>query len=527
LRKIPWIDTLACLSLGNLSFLQVWNGLLFYNREQSFFLHRLPFVTQYLAASLGVILLGAVFFALLKCARWIRRRWGSLFVTPLLFLMILLPANVARNVISDNYADLRVRLIAALGLKGIIFIFAIGLFGFVYLLAHIGGRAARIALVILAQLSILFPLEIGESIRRLKNARPADYADGPLAAMQPVASPRPRVVWIIFDELDYRLLFPDRPSSVLMPEFDKLREQSLNATDAMSPARDTSVSVPSLLTGRQFVATKGYGPATLYARQSAPSEMQPIDLNSTIFSDVRQRGGNVAVVGWYLPYCRMFSASLSACSWYDNGNVLNITGDGVDQNLLYQTRGLFETSLFSPFGQTLTLKHAIRMVQNFRRDALLVAANPAFDLVFLHYPVPHAPHPYDRFNGTFSRTNAGFEGYSDSLALTDILLGELRAEMTRAHLWDDATILATSDHPYRESTHFDGKADPRVPFLLKFPNQNNSVAYDRPLHTIATRDLLNSIFRSEVSSPEAAIEWFSCGAAPCAASGPIRPAAHP
>jgi hypothetical protein len=509
LRKTPWIDILACLSLGNLSFLQLWNALLFYDQEQSFFLHRLPLPAQYLSASIGVILLGAVYLGFLKWARWIHLHRGRWLITPVLLLMILLPANVARNAVSDKYANLRVSLIAALGLKGIVLIFVIGLLGFVYLLAQIRGRAARIMLLILAQFSIMFPIEIGESLRRIKEERSTDYADRPLAKIQGVTPARRRVVWIIFDELDYRLLFLDRPSSVLMPEFDRLRAQALTATEAFSPARDTGVSIPSMLVGRQLVATRGSGPFTLYVEDRSASGMEPIDVNSTIFSDVRRRGGNVAVVGWYLPYCRIFSGSLSACTWYDNGNLLNITGDGVVQNLVNQTRSLFETSLFSPFGQSLTVKHAVRMVQDFRRDALRAVANPAFDLVFLHYPVPHAPHPYDRFKGTFTRSNTGFEGYADSLALADILLGEVRAEMIRAQCWDDSIMLVTSDHPYRESSHLDGKADPRVPFLLKFPSQNASVVYDRPLHTFVIRELLNSIFRGEVLSAGDAVEWFA------------------
>jgi len=508
LRKIPWLDIFACISLANLSFLQVWNGLLFYDQEQSFYLHRLPPATQYLSASLGVILLGAVFFGLLRFARWIRRRWGSLLVALLLFPMILLPASVAGTAVSNHYADLRVHLIAALGLKGIVLICALGLLGFVYLLTQIGSRAAGIVLLIVAQLAVLFPLEIGESIRRLKDARPAAYADRPLAGIRSVPPERPRVVWIIFDELDYRLLFPDRPSTVAMPEFDRFRAEALNATDAISPARDTSISIPSLLTGKQFVTTKGSGPVTLYAERSGVSTIETLDVNSTIFSDVRKRGGNVAVAGWYLPYCRMFAGSLSACSWYDNGNLLNITGEGLAQNTVSQARSLFETSLFSPFGQSLTLKHTIRMVRDFRQAALSAVANPAFDLVFLHYPVPHAPHSYDRVNRTFTRGNSGFEGYSDSLALADLLLGEVRAEMTRLRLWDNATILVTSDHPYRESRHLDGKSDPSVPFLLKFAGQNTQVVYTRPLHTLVTRELLGSIFRGEVSSPKKATEWF-------------------
>jgi len=455
-----------------------------------------------------VILLGVVYLGLLKLARRLRRYWRGWLAVPALFLMILLPANVIRDIISANYPGMRARLIAALGLRGIILIFALGLIGFAVLLVQIRGRAAGFVLLILAQFSALFPIEIVESIRRFKEARPVDYMDRSLAGIRNV-TPARRVVWIIFDELDYRLLFVDRPASLLMPEFDRFRAQALDATEAVSPALDTSISVPSLLTGRRFVRTTGDGPATLHAGEIGISTMEPLDASSTVFSDVRQRGGNAAVVGWFLPYCRMFSASLAACSWYDNGTVLNITGEGLAENVVNQTRGLFETSLYSPFGQSLTLKHAIRMVQDFRRDALRAVASPSFDLVFLHYPVPHAPHPYDRFQGTFTKNNAGFEGYVDSLALADILLGEIRAEMNRLGRWDDATILVTSDHPYRESKHLDGKADPRVPFLMKFPSQETSVLYGPPMYTLVTRQLLDAVFRGEVSSPAEAVEWLS------------------
>jgi arylsulfatase A-like enzyme len=274
-----------------------------------------------------------------------------------------------------------------------------------------------------------------------------------------------------------------------MPEFDRLRAQALTATNAFSPAQDTSVSVPSLLTGTQF-HTSLYG----------------VDARSTIFSDVRGRGGNAAVAGWYLPYCRVFAQDLSACSWYDNGNILNITGEGLGENVGNQLRSLFETSLFSPFGQSLTLKHAVRMVTDIRRDAVKIAADPSFDLVFLHFPVPHAPHPYDRGKGTFTRANSGFEGYADSLALADVLLGEVRSAMGEG--WDSATVLVTSDHPYRQSRLFDGKDDPRVPFLLKLPGQNNSLVYEHPLHTLVTRTLLNAILRGEVATAGEAAGWF-------------------
>jgi hypothetical protein len=42
-------------------------------------------------------------------------------------------------------------------------------------------------------------------------------------------------VWIVFDELDYELSLDLRPRSVEMPEFDRLRGESLSGSDAHSP----------------------------------------------------------------------------------------------------------------------------------------------------------------------------------------------------------------------------------------------------------------------------------------------------
>ena len=58
---------------------------------------------------------------------------------------------------------------------------------------------------------------------------------------------RPRIVWLIFDELDQTLTFAHRPASVRMPEFDRFRQKSFYATDAESPAPWTIRSIPSRL----------------------------------------------------------------------------------------------------------------------------------------------------------------------------------------------------------------------------------------------------------------------------------------
>ena len=76
------------------------------------------------------------------------------------------------------------------------------------------------------------------------------------------------------------------------------------------------------------------------------------------------------------------------------------------------------------------------MIQAMREEAQRYAADPSLQLVFLHLPTPHPPHFYDRHSRTFTGRSPGAAGsYPDSLALADLILGEIREAMTRAGLW--------------------------------------------------------------------------------------------
>ena len=61
---------------------------------------------------------------------------------------------------------------------------------------------------------------------------------------------QPRVLWLIFDELSEEVAFASRPKNFSLPNFDRLRAESLLATNAFPPAAHTTQSIPALLTGR-------------------------------------------------------------------------------------------------------------------------------------------------------------------------------------------------------------------------------------------------------------------------------------
>lgn len=149
------------------------------------------------------------------------------------------------------------------------------------------------------------------------------------------------------------------------------------------------------------------------------------------------------------------------------------------------------------------------MLDHLRREASQAAANPSLGLVFLHYPVPHAPHTYDRVQRAFTKKNAAFEGYLDSLVLADLILGEIRESMAAAGVWDATTLLVSADHPYRASRRLDGKADPRVPFLMKLSGQTAPVEYSEPLPTLVSKPLLESVLRGEVKTPAETLTWLA------------------
>jgi hypothetical protein len=61
---------------------------------------------------------------------------------------------------------------------------------------------------------------------------------------------KPRLVWILFDELAYKPVFEARDPSLQLPNFDRLRSESTLYTDMTPIAYRTTRAVPSLLLGR-------------------------------------------------------------------------------------------------------------------------------------------------------------------------------------------------------------------------------------------------------------------------------------
>jgi hypothetical protein len=323
-----------------------------------------------------------------------------------------------------------------------------------------------------------------------------------------------------------------------MPEFDRLKAESLMATAATSPAYDTIESIPSLLTGRPVLEAEPAGKREL-TLQFADETSGKFSETPNIFSEAQRIGGNGAVVGWYHSYCRVIGKSLSACRWEGetfskNGSVFALMLRHMGELIAYArnaiqlrpkppSEGFSRSSNFEFFEMNVDVD-AVAKAHSQRLAAVeAVVTNPNVDLAFIHLPFPHAPALFDRKTSQFVPE---LRGYTDNLALTDHVLGQIRNAMEQSGQWDRSTIVVSSDHPWRinkwklaaRSNKFyisdNDRAltgeieDHRIPFFLKMPDQRETITYTRPFNTIVTHDLVLAVLKGEIFTAEDAKNWL-------------------
>ena len=163
--------------------------------------------------------------------------------------------------------------------------------------------AAGVALIFFP----LFLFTLFQSITTLSKL--ASVPNAPPAAK--TAQPAPRVVWIIFDEMDFSLSFAKRPSTLVLPEFDRLRDRSLYSSNAYPPADYTLVSMPALISGRLVTRAQPVSPSEVMLNFEGTTEAVPWSAQPNIFSRSIELGVNTGLVGWYHPYQRIIGKNLT------------------------------------------------------------------------------------------------------------------------------------------------------------------------------------------------------------------------
>lgn len=487
-------DAIIAFSIANLCFVTAWFNTL-YDKDSYF--NKLPVGPPTLLALLANLgWLAAIVWIIIRLRRRVKNRvWSAVFDLGFIGLL-LIPINFIRYDILQIW-DYQ---LIAFFKQPVVFL-CTGVVLAVIIAFH--TAVAKLTRVVVAILSPLAAFTLVKTILLLVGVIHLNQqvSSPSLPSPRPVRDHQPRVLWIIFDTSDYRLIFEQRPAGVEMPEFDRLRHESLSAVNAVSPAGNTLWSMPALISGRQVVDVSFAGLSDLNLRIAETGEKTTWKKLPSVFGDAQALGVNTALVGWFHPYSRVLGDHLNYCSWYP------FPAYEPDRALTFgeSMRNQIGCLMFTPHVRHIFLNTCLGSLE----DSIYLATNRVYGLTLLHLPPPHTPGVYVAKEHRFTywpmtRNN----GYCNNLALADLELGRIRAAMEASGDWDKTWIILSADHSWPGSRTYDGKFDPRIPFLVRVPGEGFGTSYSTKFNTVLTHDLILAILKGELTNQEGVVSWL-------------------
>jgi len=182
-----------------------------------------------------------------------------------------------------------------------------------------------------------------------------------------------------------------------------------------------------------------------------------------------------------------------------------VTGQVAAEDKSFAGAMLDQLAAISPLNRRRLAIDAYRRILEDSKNAVAHASG----LIFLHFPIPHAPVIYNRARGKLTTTVvSNIQGYIDNLALADRTLAELRQVMEENGTWQRSAVIVSSDHIWRDASSYDGRHDPYIPFLVKMPGQSAASDVDVEFQTIHTEELALAILNGEISDNAAVAMWI-------------------
>jgi hypothetical protein len=333
--------------------------------------------------------------------------------------------------------------------------------------------------------------------------RPGPQAYASQIPAQPAA--KPRLVWILFDELAYKPVFEERDPSLNLPNLDRLRRQSTLYSNIAPIGYRTTRIVPGLLLGH-IVNDVAYTSDNRYLVQfQDSSKWQTFDVNNSLFGMAHQRGVTTSIVGWYIAYCPIFASVATECSW-SNDDAQDRGPTWLDasfaENVWFPLRILVEQFLWPAKAwddqAAWNAEGHIASVKDGSRHDLETLANSQADLIYLHVPSPHPPEFWNRHTQQFAPGGS----YLDSLDYTDQLLGKMLDILETQPRWASTTLIVQGDHSWRtkmwrplpgwsaedERISHGGEWDPRPLLMIHTPGQQSPQSITAPTSEMLVHD---------------------------------------
>lgn len=482
-------DIIIIISCANLCFIKVWSEFLYNTSAQNYFMQGLPTYVSFTGLIINILIISMLLF-LIKSTSIIDKRLKILYEL-FLVLAIFYPINYIRQYFNVGFQEHSSLLIASL----LVMLFL--LFGIIKNRNVLWPSLVRVISVFYLITAPFIVVTFSQGFNFIYRNIGIDNVAIKNASMLDT-SPNRRVIWIIFDEFDHRLGFEDRPSKIQMPELDRFSGESFFASHAYPPGRQTEISVPALLTGKMVVNSRPVENDVLLTYPDGENSYW--STQPSVFLSAQKLGVNSAIVGWAFPYNRVLGNQVAYV--FNRTSSFNYK---VDESLVEQM--ITQLTVLWPFSFTSITENNYNLLLD---ETKRVVSDRRFGLVFVHLPVPHGPFVYNNETSQFVMLKYSPQiGYPKNLVLADKTFGEIREAMEKSDQWEDNTIIVSSDHWWRDAKSYDGKIDHRVPFMIKFARQNDSVKCDEPFNTIITQRLVIDIIEGKISHSDQFMKWLN------------------
>jgi hypothetical protein len=348
---------------------------------------------------------------------------------------------------------------------------------------------------------------------------------------RPAQAGRPRVIWILFDELSYQQVYGHRFPGLQLPAFDALASEAAVFTNTVPAGSMTEIVLPSLLTGDPVDEIRpSPNGRQLSIRSASTRPWQRFDEHDTVFQDALNLNYRTAVAGWYNPYCRILPDVLDHCFWSFDSSAENTMAPQAtwQSNLMqpwihffrdrlgYRVASLFlHVSRQNDIDGQQHISDYVALAQ--AADRILEDKSSGFALI--HMPIPHPNGIYNRETDQFAVRHSD---YLDNVALSDKFLRHVRSKLEQSGQWDASTVVVMGDHSWRTTYMWrdapewtkeekiasqGGQFDDRPAYIVKLPEQHTGTRIDEPFSALNTRQLFDALLAQKIRTKEELSAW--------------------
>jgi hypothetical protein len=321
-----------------------------------------------------------------------------------------------------------------------------------------------------------------------------------------------RIIWILFDELSYHQTFDHPTSNMKLPNFDRLRAESVSMSNLKPAGFFTDLIIPSLFLGRRIDRIRNTADGDLWYKDESQNRWLAYDPNTTLFALAQRNGWNTGVDGWIIPYCRVLAPVLNACSWEPAILPMEVYGASEEKSVL--VNAVVQPSRFfaiqAHHGTASGDVHLHSYSSLMAREQALIE-NGRIRFIFLHLNVPHPPGIFDRQRHVLRSGGT----YLDNLQLADDTLGALLREIEATPSASQTTVIVSSDHSWRipvwrhtefwsdeEERASGGRFDERPVLLIHFPNQKSGKDVSSAIPELLEHDIIAGMLLGKINNPE-------------------------